>query len=80
MTSALAIRNGRGMPKDAAAWLGRGPFHVELVNRDRDRVPERATIRSTRRNEAQVWIDRNNDGWADHVLFYHNGRLVRELR
>lgn len=80
MSSALAIRNGKGMPKDARAWLGRGPFRVELVNRDRDRLPERATIRSTRSREVQVWVDRNNDGWADHILFYRNGRLVREVR
>jgi hypothetical protein len=80
MTSALAIRNGNGVPKDARMWLGRGPFRVELENRDRDRVPERATIHSTRTRETQVWIDRNNDGWADRILFYHNGRLVRDVK
>ena len=80
MSSALAIRNGRGIPKDAQAWLGRGPFRVELVNRDRDRLPERATIVSTRTRETQVWVDRNNDGWADQILFYRNGRLVREVK
>jgi hypothetical protein len=80
MTSALALRNGRGVPADARYWLGPGPFRVELVNRDRDRVPERATIRSTRTNETQVWVDRNNDGWADRILIYRNGRLVREVR
>ena len=80
MSSALAIRNGKGMPKDARTWLGPGPFRVELVNRDRDRLPERATIRSTRSRETQVWVDRNNDGWADHILFYRNGRLVREVK
>jgi hypothetical protein len=80
MSSAVAIRNGHGVPRDAQRWLGRGPFRVELVNRDRDRVPERATIYSPRTKESQVWIDRNNDGWADRILFYRNGRLVREIK
>jgi len=80
MSSALAIRNGKGMPKDARAWLGRGPFRVELVNRDRDRLPERATIRGTRSRETQVWIDRNNDGWADRILIYRSGRLIRDVK
>ena len=80
MSSALALRNGRGIPGDARPWLGSGPFRVELVNRDRDRLPERAVIQSTRTRERQVWIDRNNDGRVDHMLFYRNGRLVRELK
>ena len=50
------------------------------MNRDRDRVPERATIRILGTNETQVWLDRNNDGRADRIMFYRNGRLVRDLR
>lgn len=77
MTSALALRNGRGIPADARYWVGSGPFRVELVNRDRDGVPERAVIRSTRTSEVQIWDDRNNDGWSDRITFYRNGRIVR---
>ena len=80
MSTALAIRNGKGVPRDARVWLGPGPFRVEMSNRDRDRLPERATIHSTRERETQVWFDRNNDGWVDRMLFYRNGRLVRELK
>lgn len=80
MASALAMRNGRGIPGDARPWVGSGPVRVELVNRDRDRVPERATIRILGTNETQVWLDRNNDGRADRIMFYRNGRLVRDLR
>lgn len=80
MSAALAIRNGQGVPKSARTWLGNGPFRVEMSNRDRDRLPERVTIHSARNRESQVWIDRNNDGWVDRMLFYRNGRLVRELR
>ncbi|HSJ62335.1 MAG TPA: hypothetical protein VK922_00390 [Gemmatimonadaceae bacterium] len=80
MASALAMRNGRGIPGDARPWVGSGPVRVELQNRDRDRVPERATIRILGTNETQVWIDRNNDGRADRILFYRNGRLVHDLK
>jgi hypothetical protein len=80
MASALAMRNGRGIPGDARPWVGRGPVRVELTSRDRDRLPERATIRVVGTNETQVWIDRNNDGRADRILVYRNGRLVRDFR
>lgn len=80
MASALALRNGRGVPGDARRWLGRGPFRVELVNRDRDAVPEMAVIHSRRSNEKQIWYDRDNDGRADRITFYRNGRLVRDVR
>jgi hypothetical protein len=80
MSAVLAIRNGRGIPRDARVWLGPGPFRVDMSNRDRDRLPERATIHSVHRRETQVWYDRNNDGWVDRILIYRNGRLVRELR
>ena len=80
MASALALRNGRGVPADARRWLGNGPFRVELVNRDRDAVPEMAVIHSRRSNEKQIWYDRNNDGRADRITFYRNGRLVRDVK
>jgi hypothetical protein len=80
MASALAMRNGRGIPGDARPWVGSGPVRVELQNRDRDRLPERATIRILGTNETQVWIDRNNDGRADRIMFYRNGRLVHDLK
>lgn len=80
MTSAMALRNGRGVPADARRWLGNGPFRVELVNRDRDAVPEMAVIHSRRSNEKQIWYDRNNDGRADRITFYRNGRLVRDVK
>jgi len=80
MASALALRNGRGVPGDARRWLGNGPFRVELVNRDRDAVPEMAVIHSRRSNEKQIWYDRNNDGRADRITFYRNGRLVRDVK
>jgi hypothetical protein len=80
MASALAMRNGRGIPGDARPWVGNGPVRVELSNRDRDRVPERARIRIVGTNETQVWVDRNNDGRVDLMQFYRNGRLVRELK
>lgn len=77
MSSAVALRNGRGIPADARHWVGNGPFRVELVNRDRDGLPERAVIRSARTSESQIWDDRNNDGWTDRITFYRNGRVVR---
>lgn len=80
MASALALRNGRGVPADARRWLGNGPFSVELVNRDRDAVPEMAVIHSRRSNEKQIWYDRNNDGRADRIVFYRNGRVVRDVK
>jgi hypothetical protein len=80
MASALALRNGRGVPADARRWLGNGPFRVELVNRDRDAVPEMAVIHSRRSNEKQIWYDRNNDGRADRIVLYRNGRVVRDVK
>ncbi len=80
MASALALRNGRGVPADARRWVGNGPFRVEIVNRDRDAVPEMAVIHSRRSNEKQIWYDRNNDGRADRITFYRNGRLVRDVK
>lgn len=80
MASALALRNGRGVPADARRWLGDGPFRVELVNRDRDALPEMAVIHNRRSNEKQIWYDRDNDGRADRITIYRNGRLVRDVR
>jgi hypothetical protein len=80
MASALAMRNGRGIPADARPWVGTGRVHVALTNRDRDRLPERAVIEVLRTGERQVWHDRNNDGRVDMIQFYRNGRLLREIR
>lgn len=79
MSSALAMRNGRGVPADARPFVGRGPFGVALQNRDRDALPERAVIESRSTNRRTVWEDRNNDGWADLIQIYENGRLIRTI-
>jgi hypothetical protein len=72
-----AVMASRGQRSSADQWLPRGIRNVRLLDRDRNRVPERATFLDGAGRIAQVWFDNNRDGRADRMQFYQAGRLVR---
>jgi hypothetical protein len=74
-----AVMASRGQRSMADQWLPRGIRNVRFLDRDRNRVPERATFLDGAGRIAQVWLDNNRDGRADRVQFYQAGRLVRAV-
>jgi hypothetical protein len=72
-----AVMASRGQRSAADRWLPRGIRNVRFLDRDRNRVPERATFLDGAGRIAQVWLDNNRDGRADRIQFYQAGRLVR---
>lgn len=76
METARLYQSGQ-RPEQVRRWVGERTFRVELIDADRNGVPERAEWLNRSGKIVQVWTDRNRDGRADRVVFYDDGKPVR---
>ena len=76
MMSAIFYNQGR-RTYDVAQWLGNENYRVRYYDVNRANRPRRATWFDNGGGTVQEWIDSNDDGRADTVRLFKNGRLAR---
>lgn len=75
-----ALRDGQ-ISSEAATWLGTyaRTAQAHYLDFDRDKNPEKISWVDSANRTLLVWVDRNDDGRADRVEAYENGRLVQTI-
>lgn len=76
MMSAISYNQGR-RTNDVMQWLGNENYRVRYSDVNHANRPRRATWFDNGGRTIQEWIDSNDDGRADSVRLFRNGRLLR---